>query len=92
MQVNNPESAPPRLQVLESPESASAIATLESTAVAPSVTVGVVEVAVYTGVISLTSATVIVRVVAPFVSSAVPSAINTVTTYTLFVSASAGLS
>ena len=40
----------------------------------------------------MTSATVIVRVVAPFASSAAPSAINTVTTYTLFVSASAGLS
>ena len=41
---------------------------------------------------SLASVTVMVSVVAPFVSSATPSLINTVTMYSLSVSASAALS
>ena len=53
----------------------------ESTAVCPSSTDTVPAlVAVYVGVTSLVSATVIVRVVAPLASFALPSLINTVTT------------
>ena len=77
--VKAPESAPPSAHVLASPVSESVIAIAVSTAVEPSATLGVVSVAAYVGVWSLTSVTVTVSVVAPLASFPTPSSTSTVT-------------
>ena len=81
-QSNNAASVPVNVAQSSVPTvSSSEIAMPESTVVSPSFTDTVPAlVAVYVGVTSLVSATVIVRVVAPLASFALPSLINTVTT------------
>ena len=81
-QSNNAASVPVKVAQSRVPTvSASVMAMSESTAVCPSSTDTVPAlVAVYVGVTSLVSATVIVRVVGPLASFALPSLINTVTT------------